>query len=140
MTKNQAQTEMVHAKATTHVRKYEPTVYDRPAQGPALAKIHLEESFSGDIEGDGIVECVQAANYDSSANLVGLERVVATIAGKQGTFLLQITAEVRGKQMLAAWFVIPRSGTGQLTGLRGKGGFDAQLGESGHVTLDYWFE
>jgi len=38
------------------------------------------------------------------------------------------------------WFVIPRSGTGQLAGLRGEGGFRANLGEGAQVYLDYWFE
>jgi Protein of unknown function (DUF3224) len=38
------------------------------------------------------------------------------------------------------WFVVPGSGTGELTGLRGEGGFTANLGEGADVTLDYWFE
>jgi hypothetical protein len=36
--------------------------------------------------------------------------------------------------------VIPGSGTGQLAGLRGEGGFRASLGESAQVNLNYWFE
>jgi hypothetical protein len=38
------------------------------------------------------------------------------------------------------WFVIPKSGTGDLGGLRGTGGFRANLGEGAQVHLDYWFE
>ena len=38
------------------------------------------------------------------------------------------------------WFVIPGSGTGTLAGLRGTGGFRANLGEGAQVHLDYWFE
>ena len=38
------------------------------------------------------------------------------------------------------WFVIPGSGTGGLAGLRGEGGFTANLGQDAEVTLDYWFE
>ncbi len=140
MTKNELSTESTHAEATTRVHKYQPTVYDKPQQGPALARIHLEERFDGDIEGNGIVECLQASNADGSASLVGIERVAGTIAGKQGTFLLQIAAQVTGKNMTAEWSVIPGSGTDQLARLRGRGGFRAQLGASGHVTLDYWYE
>jgi len=36
--------------------------------------------------------------------------------------------------------VIPGSGTGQLAGLRGEGGFRANLGESAQINLTYWFE
>jgi hypothetical protein len=35
---------------------------------------------------------------------------------------------------------VPGSGTGELRGLRGEGGFEAQLGEGANITLDYWFE
>jgi hypothetical protein len=36
--------------------------------------------------------------------------------------------------------VIPGSGTAELVGLRGEGGFRASLGEGAQVHLDYWFE
>ncbi len=138
--KNHPPNEAMHAKATTTVHQYEPTVYDKPKEGPTLARIHLEESFDGDIQGHGVVECLQAAVDAGSASLVGIERVAGEIAGRHGTFLLQLASTVTHKKMTAEWFVIPGSGTDQLAGLRGKGGFHAHLGESGRVTLDYWFE
>jgi hypothetical protein len=42
--------------------------------------------------------------------------------------------------MHAEWFVVQASGTEQLAGLRGDGGFDAQLGQHGTIWLDYFFE
>jgi hypothetical protein len=57
-----------------------------------------------------------------------------------GTFLLQDAGTVHGSIVSGDWFVIPGSGTGQLAGLRGAGGFRANLGESAQVHLDYWFE
>jgi hypothetical protein len=41
------------------------------------------------------------------------------------------------KEMHAEWFVLDGSGTGELAGLRGDGGFEAQLGQHGSVWLDY---
>jgi hypothetical protein len=41
------------ANALITARKYEPMGYDEPAQGPVLTRIHVEESFSGDIAGEG---------------------------------------------------------------------------------------
>ena len=54
-----------HAVITVH--KYEPVAYDEPADGPVLTRIHVEESFTGDISGDGVVEFLQAARADGSA-------------------------------------------------------------------------
>lgn len=42
--------------------------------------------------------------------------------------------------MNGEWFVIPASGTGELTGLRGEGGFVPELGQNAAITLDYWYE
>jgi uncharacterized protein DUF3224 len=128
------------ATSVITVHKYEPSAYDESAEGPALTRIHVEESFSGDITGDGVVEFLQAAGADGSASFVGIERVTGQIAGRQGTFLLQDAGTVAGNIVSGDWFVIPRSGTGQLAGLRGEGGFRANLGEGAQVHLDYWFE
>jgi hypothetical protein len=128
------------ASAVITVNKYDPVPYEEPADGPGLMRIHVEESFSGDIVGDGVVEFLQVARADGSASFVGIERVTGKVAGKEGTFVLQDAGTVEGNIVSGDWFVVPRSGTGQLTGLRGAGGFRANLGEGAQVHLDYWFE
>jgi hypothetical protein len=133
-------TTRTRANALITVRKYEPEAYDQAAQGPALARIHVEETFSGDIAGEGVVEFLQAANADGSASFVGIERVSGSVGGRAGTFLLQDTGTVEAAIVSGDWFVIPGSGTGELSGLRGEGGFQANLGEGAQVYLDYWFE
>jgi hypothetical protein len=129
-----------HASGSITVHKYEPAAYDEPAEGPALTRIRVQESFSGDISGEGVVEFLQAAGADGSASFVGIERVTGTLGGRTGTFLLQDAGTVQGSIVSGDWFVIPGSGTGQLAGLRGEGGFRANLGENAQVHLDYWFE
>ena len=133
-------TARTRASAVITVRKYEPAAYDQPAEGPALTRIHVEESFAGDISGAGVVEFLQAARADGSASFVGIERVTGSVGGRAGTFLLQDAGTVRDNIVSGGWFVIPGSGTGQLAGLRGEGGFRANLGEGAQVHLDYWFE
>ena len=128
------------ANALITVHKYEPTAYDEPAEGPALTRIHVEESFSGDIAGAGVVEFLQAARADGAASFVGIERVSGSVGGRAGTFLLQDAGTVNGNIVSGDWSVIQGSGTGELSGLRGEGGFRASLGEGAQVYLDYWFE
>jgi Protein of unknown function (DUF3224) len=128
------------ATATITVHKYEPSAYDEPAEGPPLIRIHVEETFTGDVEGEGVVEFLQAARPDGSASFVGIERVTGSIGGKRGTFLLQDAGTVEDNIVSGEWFVVPGSGTGDLAGLRGTGGFRANLGEGAQVHLDYWFE
>lgn len=135
-----SQDKKTRANAVITVRKYEPAAYDEPAAGPTLTRIHVEESFSGDISGDGVVEFLQAARADGSASFVGIERVTGAVSGREGTFLLQDAGTVQDNIVSGEWFVIAGSGTGKLAGLRGSGGFRANLGEGAQVHLDYWFE
>ena len=128
------------ANAVITVHKYEPVAYEEPAEGPVLSRIHVEEAFNGDIEGDGVVEFLQASRPDGSASFVGIERVTGSVAGRNGTFLLQDVGTVENNTVSGDWFVVPGSGTGGLTGLRGQGGFRANLGEGADVHLEYWFE
>jgi hypothetical protein len=128
------------ASATITVAKYEPVPYEEPTAGPTLTRIHVEESFSGDIEADGVVEFLQASRPDGTASYAGIERVTGTIAGRSGSFLLQDAGTVAAGIVSGDWFVVPGSGTGELAGLRGTGGFRANLGEGAEVTLDYYFE
>jgi Protein of unknown function (DUF3224) len=132
--------ERLRAAGTITVRAYEPTPYDRPTEGPVLSRIHVEEGFSGDIEGTGVVEFLQAQVSDDAASFVGLERVSGSVGGRSGTFLLQDQGTVRGTTVSGDWFVVPGSGTGELAGLRGEGGFNAELGQGADITLEYWFE
>src|SRR5262249_34414254 len=132
--------ERIHARGTIDVRTYEPTTFDRPAEGPALVRIHVSEEFSGDIEGEGVAESLQTARSESEASFVGVERVTGSIGGRSGTFVFQDDGTLEGTSVSGTWFVVPGSGTGELRGLRGEGGFETDLGQGADVTLDYWFE
>jgi hypothetical protein len=66
----------VRANAVITVDAYEPAAYEDPAEGPVLTRIHVEERLSGDLQGDGVVEFLQAASADGSASFVGIERCV----------------------------------------------------------------
>jgi hypothetical protein len=130
----------VHAVGQTTVKTYRPTTFDELPGAPTLSGVRVAETFSGDIEGEGLAHVVQAARTDGAATFVGIERVRGAIGGKRGTFLLEVHGTVAGQDMKAEWFVVSGSGTGELKGLRGDGGFKAKLGQHGTIWLDYAFE
>jgi Protein of unknown function (DUF3224) len=134
------ETPKTHATGRIEVKAYEPQPYEEPADGPQLVEIHVTETFVGDIEGEGAVRFLQAVRADGSATFVGIERVTGSINGRRGTFLLQDAGTLEGSTVSGRWFVVPGSGTGELAGLRGDGGFTAELGRHAAITLDYWFE
>jgi hypothetical protein len=129
-----------HATGRIDVKTYEPQAYEEIDDGPNLVEIHVRETFSGDIEGEGVVRFLQAVRKDGSASFVGIERMTGRVEGRTGSFLLQDAGTLEGTTVKGEWFVIPGSGTGELRGLRGEGGFTAELGQHASIGLDYWFE
>jgi len=128
------------AKGRTEVTVYQPVTYEEPKDGPKLNEVQLTETFTGDIDGEGKARVLQAQWTDGSVRYCTIERVIGSLAGRKGTFLLQVEGTVQGKHNKGAWFVIAGSGTGDCRGLRGDGGFEAELGKYGSWTLNYWFE
>jgi hypothetical protein len=127
------------AEARITVRSSEARPYDQTAS-PTLMEISLTETFTGDIQGESPVRALEILRDDQSANLVSVQRFRGKLGERQGTFVLQGFEIVENGRIRATWFVVPGSGTGDLTGLRGEGGFEGQFGKGSEGTLDYWFE
>jgi hypothetical protein len=140
MTVSSPDEQRTHATGKINVKTYEPTPYDQPEEGPALVRIHVVEDFAGDIAGEGVATFLQVTRGEDEASFVGIERVTGSVGGRSGTFILQDQGTLKGSTVSGTWFVVPGSGTGELRGLRGEGGFTAELGQGADITLDYWFE
>ena len=127
------------AEAKITVQSSEAKPYDHTAS-PALIEIRLTETFTGDIEGESSVRALEVLRDDQSACLVSVQRFHGKLGGRQGTFVLQGSEIVENGRIKATWFVVPDSGTGELSELRGEGGFEGHFGKGSDGRLDYWFE
>jgi len=136
---NSSQPARTHAQAKITVHRSHSQPCDE-GTGPVLNEIRLEETFAGDLEGESTVHAWQMLRADKSASMVSLQRFNGKVAGRSGSFVLQGTERVEAGKITATWFVVPGSGTGDLTGIRGEGGFEGQFGQGSTGTLEYWFE
>ena len=127
------------AEATIAVNNSQAKPYDQTV-GPGVLEIHIEETFTGDIEGESTVRALQVLREDRTASMVSMQRFRGKLAGRQGTFVLQGDETVENGNIKAKWFVVPGSATGDLSGLRGEGGFAGSFGKGSKGTLEYWFE
>jgi hypothetical protein len=128
-----------HAEARIAVQHSDATPYDE-STNPALVAINLTETFVGDIDGTSTVHALQVRRDDGSASMVSVQRFCGKLGGRKGTFVLQGSEIIEGGKIKATWFVVPGSATGELSGLRGEGGFEGDFGKGSSGSLDYWFE
>ena len=128
------------ASGTFEVKSWEENPYNEVEGAVKVTRATVKQTFQGDIEGEGQVEYLMAYREDKTANFVGLQRVVGKVGGRSGAFVLELKGTYDGGKASATWSVVPGSGTGELGGLRGQGGFEAGHGSTANVTLDYDFE
>jgi Protein of unknown function (DUF3224) len=110
-------------------------------EAPRLARARVGNAYTGDIEGEGTAESLMYYGEAATASYVGFERVVGRLGERSGSFVLSSSGTWKEGAARTTWSVVPGSGTGELAGLRGEGGYIARQGEA-EITyrLDYRFD
>jgi uncharacterized protein DUF3224 len=110
----------MHAKGTFVVQLSAEPPY-ATEDGITLGRVTLDKTFTGDLVATSHGDMLSARGpVANSAGYVAIERVIGTLGGKPGTFVLQHSGLMdRGGGSLTVT-VVPDTGTGELAGLRGK--------------------
>lgn len=125
-----------HASGTFEV-VLKPLDLNEVGEDDTRGRISINKQFNGDLEATSIGEMLSAmTTVKGSAGYVAMERVVGTLDGRNGSFVLQHSGTMnRGEPSLVVT-VVPDSGTGELAGISGSLGIDIRDGIH-HYNLDY---
>ena len=124
-------------KATFKIISWDEEPFDEPEDGPKLTRAHIRKSFHGALSGTGNLMYVVTHLDSGSASFIGFEKVVGSLGGRTGSFVLRHTGSYDGEKATAEYAVVPGSGTNELAGLSGSGGFSAGHAEEHDMTLDW---
>jgi hypothetical protein len=113
----------MHATGRFEMKSWDENPYLEMEGGRKLTRASVSNAFSGDIEGESTLEYLMSYSDEETAYFVGLERIEGKIGDRKGSFVLQQTGTYEDATVKASWFVVPGSGTGDLAGLKGEGGF-----------------
>ncbi|PXV56916.1 Protein of unknown function [Dyella jiangningensis] len=110
---------MAHAKGTFEV-KITPQPAEDGVGDPGVGRMAIEKQFQGDMQGLGRGQMLAMGTaVDGSAGYVAMERVKASLQGRQGSFALQHNGTMhRGTPQLSI-AIVPDSGTDELAGIAG---------------------
>ncbi len=125
------------AKATFEIKGWDEKPYDEMEGCPKLARARVNKVFHGDLEGNSALEYLLVYRQDGTANFIGLERVIGSLQGRPGTFVLKHEGTFEKGTATATCSVVPGSATGELKGLRGQGSFAAGHAQSYPFSLDF---
>ncbi|MGW8377918.1 DUF3224 domain-containing protein [Streptomyces sp. ODS28] len=108
-----------------------PASSDEPPTGPRLAHATVTDAFTGGITAPRTT-CAYTIAYstDSEGTFTGLHRLDGEVDGRKGAFVVEERGRFTGDGSIHGSFeVVPGTGTGELTGLRGTGGYTAGRGQ-----------
>jgi hypothetical protein len=128
---------MAHLTAQFEVHDWQEQPYQDLDHGSKLTRATVTRTYTGDLAADSTSESLMFYASDSEATIVGLERVVGTLANRRGSFVVESRSTFDGTEARGTWSVVDGSATDQLAGLSGRGTFSAQRGPNGTVELDY---
>lgn len=126
----------MHATGTFDV-KLTPQAAAPGIETAGLSRMTIDKQFQGDLAAASLGEMLAIrTQVQGSAGYVALERVTGTLHGRTGSFVLQHSGTMdRGASSLVLT-VVPDSGTGELTGLRGAMTIEIDNGKHSY-TMDY---
>lgn len=126
-----------HAEGTFTVKSWDESTYQDLEGNAKLTQAKVTFACTGDLQAESSSESLMCYRDDGTAVYTGLERVVGELGGRSGSFVLRTGGAFEGGEARTTWQVIEGSGTGELTGLRGRGEAIAASGPGGTFTLDY---
>jgi Protein of unknown function (DUF3224) len=125
------------ANARFAIKGWDEKPYSEGQDLPKMTRAAVTKTFTGDIAGEGHVEYLMMYRSDGSATFVGFERIVGSLAGRAGSFVLQRTGVFENGMAKESYAVVSGSGTGELQGLRGEGATAVGHGMEHPFTLTY---
>lgn len=126
-----------HATGTIEMKSWEERPFAETEGAPKLARANGSDLYHGDLEGEASFEYLMMYQDENTANYVGMERFVGRLGDRQGSFVLEITGTFANGVVTAEWHVVSGSGTGELRGVRGSGGFTWKGHHESSITFDY---
>ena len=127
-------------QAEFKIANWNETEFSEAGEGGKLTRASVVKSYTGEIEGEGILEYLMTYHSDGSADFYGLERVSGRIGNRSGSFILQHGGRLEGGEMKQKSVIVAGSGTGELAGLQGESTLSAGHQQAYRFTLDYEFE
>jgi hypothetical protein len=135
----------MRTSGTFSVASFEPTdLTVEPAVTTALpiGVARMAKTYEGDVSGRSAT--VFTAAFDQATGqgtYVAMEAFEGTVDGRAGSFAYVHSATTSGADRSHEFFlVVPASGTGELTGIRGGGSLAVEADGTHRVTFDYDLE
>ena len=114
----------------------EESYLDLPAPRKAT-RAEIQLAFTGDLIGSSNLVYLLTYNNDEHSHFTGVSYFTGTLNGKNGSFVLIEQGEYKNKIVNSHWKIVEDSGTSELIGIAGIGGYTAGSNQVVDWSLEY---
>ncbi len=125
------------AETTFKITAWNEETVSESEENGKLTRAHVTKSYSGGLQGEGVVEYLMAYKSDGSASFVGYETISCVLNEKSGGFVFEHRGLFRDGTVDSTWSIVAGSGTGALSGISGEVKFSAGHQEEYAITFNY---
>jgi hypothetical protein len=125
------------ARGKIEITKWDEQPIDEVEGQVKMTRATVTGSIHGDIEGSGTTHYLMVYREDESAGYVLVQRVIGSLGGRSGGFVLEGSGAYADGVARGTWSIVPGTGTGDLAGISGRGDFEAPAGSTMTFTLEY---
>jgi hypothetical protein len=105
-----------------------------------ITRASVTKTYQGDVQGEAVLEYLMVYKDESSAKVLGFERITGQVGDKSGSFILEHRGEYENDLVKIHLEVVPGSSLKELTGLTGGGDFEAGHAEEYPLVFKFSFE
>jgi Protein of unknown function (DUF3224) len=116
------------ATGTFTISSWDEQPYAEDEGAPKLTHARVTTTYSGELDGEGSYGLLMVYQQ-ADATYTGYERFSGSLGGRSGSFVLRLEGGFEQGAARTAWTVVEGTGTGDLAGLRGEGGYVAKQGD-----------
>ncbi|MFN8539254.1 MAG: DUF3224 domain-containing protein [Thermomicrobiales bacterium] len=108
----------MRATATLGIKSWEeaPSTIEG---GPNLVRASVRQTYEGEIAGEGTLEYLMIHQANGFVPTPALERVVARIGDRSGSFVIRHTGSYADNAARSTFEIVPGNATGDLQGITG---------------------
>lgn len=126
-------------KCTFKIDSWNEESFSISEDGPKLNHASVTQSYSGSLEAKSTIKYLMTTFKNGFSSSIGIEEVIGELEGKKGSFLLNHKGTHQDGVAKSSFEIIPKSGTGELSGITGSGSYEATH-ENAELTLKYSLE
>lgn len=126
-------------RSTFKINSWNEKPFSMSDKGPKLIRASVTQTYSGALVAKSTIEYLMTTFADDTSTFIGIEEILGELEGKSGSFLLEHDGTHKDGVAKSDFKIIPNTGTGKLSGIRGEGSYEATH-ETADLTLEYDFE